>query len=417
MSLWGPALASGDELTHTACDKAPATANGIVMPLEPFPQAADMRSESRLKVLHVVVAGQIGGAERFLVNLATRPQLSGADHCLALMTPNPRLRAFYSDAGLRVYDRGPVRENPLSYLWRTYGPRDIAWLGRLLAEEDAALLHAHTFGSLVLAARAGRRYAVPVVRTEHGVRHYHDPSCALLRQWALHHTDRVAAVSAYVAQTVAAAAPDVRDRIRVILNGIDTAYFAPTPPRTEGPFTFAVIGRLEPVKQVSVAIEAVARTPGVRLLIAGDGSELTKLEKLTRKIGVEDRVRFLGFQADPRLVVAAADAVINCSRFEGLPLSIIEAASIQRPAVAFDGGPISEVVEERRTGWLVRQHTVEALAAALAEAAADRPRAAAFGVEARRLAVAKFRVESMCEAYGALYRELAARAPTKAIAG
>ncbi len=368
------------------------------------------------KVVHVVVAGAIGGAEHFLVNLATRPELSGADHCLALMTPNPALRAFFTNAGLHIRDRGGVQENPLAYLWHSFGPADIAWLGQVLLEEKADLLHAHTFGSHILAARTALRHELPVVRTEHGVRHYRDPSCALFRHWALRHTTRIAAVSAHVAQTVAGIAPHARSRIQVILNGIDTTWFAPTPPRTEGPFTFAMVCRLEPVKQISVAIEAMARTPGVRLDIVGEGDERARLETLVKKRGVKDRVCLLGFRSDPRPVVAAADAVINCSRMEGLPLSLMEAAAQQRPAVAFDCGGIPEIVEDRRTGWLVQEHSVDGLAAALAEAAADRPRVAEFGAEARRRAETRFRVENMCEAYGIVYRELAAGAPVMAIA-
>ncbi|HEY0282683.1 MAG TPA: hypothetical protein VGC27_08675, partial [Rhizomicrobium sp.] len=61
-----------------------------------------------------------------------------------------------------------------------------------------------------------------------------------------------------------------------------------------------------------------------------------------------------------------------------------------------------------------RDRTVDGLAAALAEAAADRARAAAFGIEARKRAETKFRVEDMCEAYGAVYRELAGAAPAGA---
>ena len=53
-----------------------------------------MQTGAGPKVVHVIVAGEIGGAERFLVNLATRPELSGADHCVVLMTPNPKLRNF-----------------------------------------------------------------------------------------------------------------------------------------------------------------------------------------------------------------------------------------------------------------------------------------------------------------------------------
>ncbi len=362
---------------------------------------------NRPKVVHVVVAGEIGGAERFLVNLASRPELSSADHCLALMTPNPKLRAYFSDAGLDLRDRGPVRENPAAYLWRSFGPADIAWLGHVMQEERASLLHAHTFGSHILAARVGLRHNLPVVRTEHGVRHYRDPTCALFRHWALRHTDRIAAVSAYVARTIAAVAPHAREKIQVIPNGIDLAYFHRAPQVADGPFTFSIISRLEPVKRVALAIEAVAHIPDIRLNIAGEGSERRKLEKLTRKRGIEGRVRFLGYLRDPRPAIAAGDAVINCTREEGLGLAVIEAAAMQRPAVAFDGGGIPEIVQDRRTGWLVREHSVNTLAAAMAEASASRPRAAELGVAARNWVEGKYDIDTMCKGYAALYRELA----------
>ena len=74
--------------------------------------------------MHVVVAGEIGGAERLLVDLASRPEETGADHQIALFTPNRALASFFVRAGLRVHDRGPVREDPVSYLFRALGPGD-----------------------------------------------------------------------------------------------------------------------------------------------------------------------------------------------------------------------------------------------------------------------------------------------------
>ena len=361
---------------------------------------------SRPKVVHVVVAGQIGGAERFLVDLASRPDLSGADHCLALMTPNPKLRAFFTDAGLRIADRGPVREKSLAYLWHSFGPADIAWLGRVLLEEKADLLHAHTFGSHILAARAGLRHRLAVVRTEHGVRHYRDPTCSLFRHWALRHTDRIIAVSAFVARTVQDLAPHARDRIGVVLNGIDLVRFPRTPPPTDGPFTISVISRLEPVKRIAVVVEAVAQVPGVRLNIAGEGSERNALEELARKRGVADRVRFLGHLDDPRPAIAASDVLINATREEGLPLAVLEAAAMQRPTIAFDGGGTPEVVQDRRTGWLVREDTVGAFAAAVAEAGADRARAAEYGIKAREWVDPAFGIDRMCTEYAAVYRDV-----------
>jgi glycosyltransferase involved in cell wall biosynthesis len=365
-----------------------------------------MLSSSRPKVVHVVVAGEIGGAERFLADLTSRPELSGADHCLALMTPNPGLRDFFNKAGLQIRDRGLVRENPLAYLWRSYGPADIAWLEQVLEEEKADLLHAHTYGSHVLAARAALRGGAPLLRTEHGVRHYRDPSCALNRHWALRATDRVIAISAFVAGFVAKAAPQMQGRIQVIHNGIDLARFQPVEPVTEGPFTFAVISRLEAVKRVALAVEAVALIPDVRLIVAGEGSQRPALEALVRKRGIGARVRFLGRLDDPRPVIASSDAVVNCTNEEGLGLAVIEAAAMQRAAVAYAGGGIPEIVQNRQTGWLVKEGSVAALAAALAEAAASRKQAAEFGRAARAWVEPRFGIDDMCKRYAVVYRDL-----------
>src|SRR5258708_4084042 len=71
----------------------------------------DMANKARLRVMHVVVAGDIGGAERLLVELATRPERTGADHEVALITPNRALATHLTGAGLHVHDRGHAREN------------------------------------------------------------------------------------------------------------------------------------------------------------------------------------------------------------------------------------------------------------------------------------------------------------------
>ncbi len=361
---------------------------------------------SRLKVLHVIVAGAIGGAEQFLVNLATRPELSGADHIVALMTPNPKLRALFVDAGLRVRDRGPVHENPLATLTRSLGPWDLAWLARVAQDEKADLLHCHTYGSHVLAARTGLRTGLPVLRTEHGTRHYRDPTCGLLRHWSLRHTTAIAAVSRNVAEFVAKLEPAVAGRIEVVLNGIDMARFAPVPPPGSGPFTFAAVCRLDPVKRLHIAIEALAQTPDAHLNIVGDGRERGRLEALVHQHALQNRVHFLGHLPDPRAAIASADALLNTTFAEGLPLAVLEGAAMARPTLGFAGGGTPEVVQHGSTGWLVRDDNPDAWAAAVRDASASRDVAAQFGRGARAWVERRFDLDTMCKHYGVVYSTL-----------
>lgn len=361
----------------------------------------------RPKVLHIVVAGQIGGAENFIVDLASRPEVSDADHCLALWTPSEKLRGFFIEAGLKVRDHGPASEAPLPYLWRSLGPSEIAWLGEVIAEEKPDVLHCHTFGSQLLAARAGHRFGVKVLRTEHGVRHLFDPTCSLFRQWAVRHTDCIAAVSAFTARKLIGVAPDAKDKTVVVLNATDITRFTPMPPPTEGPFTITSVCRLVSTKRLWLAIEATARIPGIRLNIVGDGPDRAALEAVAKKFNVTDRVHFHGYVTDARPIIAAGDAFINCRKEEPFGIAVIEAAAMQRPIIAFNGGGIPEFIEDRKTGWLVPEDSIDALTETMREASASRAVAAEFGARARAMADPQFHIDRMCRDYGALYHRLA----------
>jgi L-malate glycosyltransferase len=360
---------------------------------------------SRLRVMHVVVGGDIGGAERVVVDLATRPERTGADHQVALITPNRGLAAYLQRAGVRMHDRGPARESPVAYLVRSLGRADVAWLAALLVAERIDVLHTHTFGSHVLGTRAALRARAPQLRTEHHVMHYTDVSSSAFTRWAAARTARIVTVSEYVRRAIAATAPRVGDRATVVRNGVDTAYWAPRegPDRASGDtFRLGVVCRLTEWKRVGLAIEATARV-GVELVVVGDGEERPALERLARSLGA--RVEFAGYQADPRPWVARCDAVVSTARDEPLGLSVLEALAMGRPVLAFATGGIPEIVEHGVTGWLVTGGTVHSMADAIAGARRDRARLSGMGIAARRFAVERCAVERMCDLYAVAYRE------------
>jgi glycosyltransferase involved in cell wall biosynthesis len=358
-----------------------------------------------MNVVHVVVAGDIGGAERLLVDLASRPDLSGARHSVALMTPNPALRAYFGRAGLRVIDRGPVQENPLAYLWRSFGPRDTTWLCEVLAREHAHVAHLHTFQSHVIGTRAAKRAGAKILRTEHHVQYFLDASTSAFTRWSIGRVDAVVAISDYVARFVAQTEPRTVPVLRTVRNGVDADYFTPRPWPADPPFTFVVVCRLEPWKRVDLAIDAMRDVPGARLLIAGDGSERSALEARARPLG--DRVRFLGYCADPRDALAQGHVGVSSAEDEPLGLSVLEAQATGRPVIAFAGGGIPEVVRDGETGWLVKERSARALAATMREVAADPARARRAGEDARAWVDAEHRIERMCAGYGAAYASLA----------
>jgi glycosyltransferase involved in cell wall biosynthesis len=364
----------------------------------------------RAKVVHVVFAGERGGAERMLVDLASRPEASEADHAVALFTPSEDVRRFFAASGLRVHDRGAVKEAPLSYLRMSLGERDVAWVEGVLRAERADVAHLHTFQSHVVGTRAALRAGTPILRTEHDTRYFVDPSCVAFTRWSLARVDAVAACSAFVGAYVAKAAPRAAGKTVVVRNGVDADRFAPRPELAPegGPVRWVVACRLELVKQVDKVIDAVARVPGVTLDVLGDGSERARLEARARSSGAAGRVRFHGHVDDPRGVVARGDAAVSGSRREALPLSVLEAMAMGKPVAAFGVGGIPEIVRDGATGWLARDGSVEALAQRLRDASRDRERLRAMGAEARRFVERSARVETMCRGYARVYGALRA---------
>ena len=358
-----------------------------------------------IRVLHLVVGGDIGGAERLIVDLARRPDMARAEQEVALFTPNARLWSLFRDAGLVVHDRGRVHEDALSYLARSLGPSDVQWLAELLRTGRFDLLHTHTFGTHVLGTRAAQRAGVPQLRTEHHVMHYFDPSCALFTRWAAARTDRFVAVSGYVMKTLARTAPAVTSRMRVILNGVDTKHWAPRDRHEEGrQFSAAIVCRLTGWKRVHLAVEA-ASLAGVELVIVGDGEERARLE--ARAHACRARVRFVRHQDDPRPFIAQADVTLNTSEKEPLGLSVLESLAMERPVIAFRQGGLVEIIEHGVTGYLAESASASALAREIIRARDHRDETARLGAAGRRFVVEHAGIERMCEAYAREYEELA----------
>lgn len=372
-------------------------------------EAGEYPTERRLSVVHLVVAGSIGGAEHLLVELATGPQTTGANHSVALISYDDALPKYFTEAGLRVHYGGCVSQTPITYLATTFGPGTLRWLEGVLRLEKADLVHVHTFGSHLLGVRAAARVRIPSLRTEHHLYHYEYPSMSPFTRWAARRTTRLVAVSDYIRDSVTRTAPYTAEKIRTIRNGVDTQHFAYVPiapnARLDRPLVFAAVCRLDRWKGVDLAIEGLAQVPGATLKIAGSGPDRPRLEATVKRLGVGSRVQFLGFVSDVRPVIADADVLVSGSDREPLGLSILESLSIGRPVIASADGGIPELVEHGKSGWLVTERTPKAYGAAMTEAAAARDGLPAMGEAGRRFVAENCTIDAMCAEYARAYRD------------
>jgi len=142
--------------------------------------------------------------------------------------------------------------------------------------------------------------------------------------------------------------------------------------RLDGPAVGAA-GRLTAQKAFGDALAAIARLPGVGMLLLGDGPERAALERRSRELGLEGRVRFLGAGSrdDVLELFRAVDLALLTSAWENLPHTVLEALALGTPVVATAVGGVPEVVVDGENGLLVPAGDVEAIAEAIARLVGD----------------------------------------------
>ncbi len=185
----------------------------------------------------------------------------------------------------------------------------------------------------------------------------------------------ITAVSVPVAEAHSAARLVNPRKLVVVPNGVDTQALRPSnevrvAARRElglcGEFLWVAAGRLVPVKDYPTLLAAMLILPEeARLAIAGDGPLSTQLRTMVARLGLEDRVQFLGFVPDVSRILQAADAAVLSSLWEGLPLILLEAGAICLPSVATNVPGLSQMVVPGETGWLAERGDPAALAQAM----------------------------------------------------
>jgi glycosyltransferase involved in cell wall biosynthesis len=185
---------------------------------------------------------------------------------------------------------------------------------------------------------------------------------------------------------------------------------SPTWP-VDGSQRLLAVGRLSHYKGFDVLLDALAKTDRASLLLIGKGEESGRLRAQATRLGINDRVSFVGELSDPDLTAAYAKADLlvlpSLDRSEAFGLVLLEAmrAGLAIVASKIPGSGIGQVIEHEKSGLLVEPGNIDALADALARLASPdlRQRLAAVGHQRWR---EHFTLDGSAQAVLALYRSL-----------
>lgn len=353
----------------------------------------------------------IGGAEIFATKLILALQERGYEFAIVTRQDSPELPAEDHYKGISIY-RFPfwtplVDRNAADRLMTVR--RQVVEFKRTFAPH---LVHIHGFGptSVLFHLDTTSAYPTPLLVTLINELLVDTAGSESLRR-VLRSADWVTGKAAAVLTQARQLVPEILPCSSVIHNGLDTPPLPPEPLPLETP-RLLCLGRLVPQKGFDLALTALAslrhRFPRVGMVIAGDGSERSQLERQIAELGLTARVELLGWVAPDEVpaLLNMATVVLMPSRWEGLPSVALQAAMMARPVVATPVGGLSEVVLHQETGLLVAPEDGVGLAEAIAFLLEHPEVAMQMGQTARRRVQDVFSLPRCVDAYDALYQNL-----------
>jgi len=360
----------------------------------------------------------VGGSGAVATELGKQLALRGHDvHLISYRLPF-RLRNFQHHVSFHAVE-------VVSYSLFEYPPHDLALAAKMaeVARENRLdVLHVHYAiphaVAGVLACDMLGPAAPKLVTTLHGTDVTlvgQDRSFTEITRYGIERSDGVTAVSHFL-RRMTVEEFEVKRPIDVIPNFVDLDQYSPSHPHRDiaalaspNDAVLLHVSNFRPIKRVLDTVRILERVNRKRpavLLMVGEGPERAAAQSLARRLGVSDRVHFLGTLDSTESVIGMAHVFLLPSELESFGLSALEAMACGVPVVGSDAGGMPEVVVHGATGYLSPVGDVEGMAEHTLSLLADEGRRRAVGQAARQRAVDCFGTERLVLEYERLYERM-----------
>jgi glycosyltransferase involved in cell wall biosynthesis len=367
-----------------------------------------------MKVLHIISSSGMYGAEAVVLNLCRA--LNEASHSSVLgvfsNSSNPNLQLHQSAMSQGIESHEIPCDGQIDRA-------AVARIRELVSQTGADIVHAHGYKADIYVYYALRKMKIPFVSTCHNWVENDEKTWlyGIADRFILRRYKRVIAVSDDVQSKLRKAGVSAGNT-RVIKNGIDLRPFdrASGVLKDElgwGAFqVIGLVGRLSKEKGVDTFLRAAAQVveevPSARFIVAGDGPDHAELEAMIGQLRMQERFKLLGRREDIPFVYASLDVLVSSSRYEGLPMAILEGMASRLPVIATAVGEVPSVITDGRTGVLVPAENQDLLAAAIIEMLQNAAKRQLLGGAARQVVEEQFSAQRMATDYLRVYEDAVA---------
>lgn len=320
----------------------------------------------RNRILIATTRAERGGAPKHVVDLTIRLR-EQYELCLVIGEEGYVVDEVRK-AGVPVHIIPSLQRNisPLKDLRAIYS------FSKLVKSFKPDLIHGHTFKAGMVSRLVGALNRVPVVYTPHawsfmdGVPRVWQIAAPPIEWFLGLLTRKVICVSEDEYKLAVKKGVIPPAKLTVIHNGISDDPLRARPGADGDPTQIIMVARFVPQKAHDLLIRAVAGLElPVKLLLVGEGPQEREAKNLVLQLGLSDRVHFLGARGDVPQLLAQSHIMVLATKWEGLPIIVLEGMRAGLPIVATNVGGNREAIRDGETGLLVPAGSIEALRLAL----------------------------------------------------
>jgi glycosyltransferase involved in cell wall biosynthesis len=352
------------------------------------------------RVLYLIPTLERAGAESLLVNLVLHlSQASAWEPEVCTLQAGYPYETDLMDRGIALYS--------LNFRHR-YDLSQIGKLQSFLGRRDYDIIHTHLFPANFITALNRKISGAKYVVTEHSVWNKRR-SFSLFRYldkmvyWKF---DRIVSVSNSVQQELLNWVPELKGKSTVIHNAVRIFPIIETSQKKIDVLCVANLNRY--AKGIDILLRAVQLIEEAIncVCIAGSGYLKKKFQEMTNNMGLRRKVHFLGTVNNVRDLMQQSKVFVLPSRWEGLPMALLEAMEACMPIVATSVGGIPEAITDHKNGILVPPEKPRELAVAILSLLQDPVFARSLGMNARQTVISQFSIEAHTYSHIHLYETL-----------